>query len=77
MKKRFVEVKAIFHEDGSITPTHIIWDDTREFEIEKILDIRKAASLKVGGQGLRYTVRILDKKKYLFYEEPKWFVECK
>ena len=44
-----------------------------------MIDIRNAASLKVGGNGIRYTVRILGKQTYIFYDnnECKWFVEAK
>ena len=27
--------------------------------------------------GTRYTCRILGQESYLFYEEPRWFVEAK
>ena len=38
----------------------------------------RAASTKVGGTGLRYTVMICGKETYLFDEENgKWFVEGK
>ena len=46
-------------------------------EIDRVLDVRRAASLKAGGMGIRYTVRINGKQSYLFYEEPRWFVEAK
>jgi len=42
-----------------------------------VLDVRKAASLKVGGRGTRYTVRIKGRQTYLFEDESRWFVEAK
>lgn len=74
--KVFVEVEARFNVEGDIVPRAIIWEDGRRFPIDKILDIRWAASLKGGGQGIRYTVKIGGKEKYLWYEDPKWFVEA-
>ncbi len=74
-KKVFVEVVAKFSREGKITPISVIWQDGRVYEIDKILDIRRAASLKVGGMGIRYTCRIRGKDTFLYYEEPKWFVE--
>ena len=47
------------------------------FKIDKVKDIRRAASLKVGGTGTRYTVIICGKESYLFNDENKWFVEAK
>lgn len=75
--KTFVEVNALFDKNGRLIPKEIIWEDGRVFQIDRILDVRRAASLKAGGQGIRYTCRIKNKQTYLFYEEPKWFVEKK
>lgn len=61
--------------DGRITPLSIIWEDGRTFDIDRILDIRRAASLKAGGCGIRYTCRVRNKQVYLFDEEGVWFME--
>ena len=44
---------------------------------DRILDIRRAASLKAGGTGIRYTCRIRGREKYLWLEETRWFIEAK
>lgn len=75
--KKYVAVDAHFTEDGQILPRIIYWDDGRRFEIDRILDIRRAASLKAGGAGIRYTVRIFDRETYIFLEESRWFVEAR
>ena len=75
--KVFVEVTARFDAEGKITPLSLLWEDGTVYEIDRVLDIRRAASLKAGGIGIRYTVRINGKQSYLFYEEPRWFVEAK
>lgn len=77
MKKQFVEVIVRFTYEGRKIPQMIIWEDGRKFEIDKILDMRPAPSLKVGGQGLRYTCRISGYETYLWLEGEKWFVEAK
>lgn len=77
IRKVYVEVTARFNTEGEITPLSIVWEDGRTFEIDRVLDVRKAASTKAGGVGLRYRVRILGKETYLFYENPSWFVEGK
>ncbi len=76
-RKVFVEVHAKFDPNGNVIPLSIIWEDGRVFEIDKVLEKRKAASTKAGGIGMRYTIRINHKETYLWYEEPKWFVEGK
>jgi hypothetical protein len=77
MYKRYVEVYASFSMNGQIIPQKIIWDKARSYEIDSIDDVRNAASTSVGGAGVRYTCSIRGKKKYLFLEERKWFVEAK
>lgn len=73
--KIFVDVVVKYDTDGNIIPLSIEWDDGRVFTIDRVLDVRPAPSLKAGGQGLRFTCRILNKQRYLFFEEPRWFVE--
>ena len=76
-RKHYVEVLARIDEDGCITPVSITWEDGRTFPIDRVLDRRQAASLKVGGTGMRYLVRIGQTTTYLFHEDPRWFVEEK
>ncbi|MGN0488908.1 MAG: hypothetical protein ACI4HO_06570 [Ruminococcus sp.] len=75
--KQYVSVTAVFDEDGNLLPINIMWDDGRKFPIDKVTDVRYAASLKAGGAGIRYTCRIGGKEKYLFLEEQRWFVDAK
>ena len=64
-----LKVQAEFDIDGSIRPTSIVWEDGRVFAIDRVLDIRRAASLKAGGMGMRYTCRICGKVVNLFNDE--------
>ncbi|RPF47696.1 hypothetical protein EDD70_0495 [Hydrogenoanaerobacterium saccharovorans] len=78
MKRTYVDVTAKFDSSGNVTPLEIQWVDGRKFEVDRVLDVRPAASLKVGGQGIRYTCRILGHETYLFFEDnTRWFVEAK
>ncbi|MBQ8058075.1 MAG: hypothetical protein IJ275_07070 [Ruminococcus sp.] len=72
--KQYVSVTAKFDADGNILPLKINWDDGRSFDIDRITDIRYAASLKAGGAGIRYTCRIKQSEKYLFLEDNRWFI---
>lgn len=76
-EKRYVEVVSLTNEDGLVKPLRIIWDDGRAFDIDRVLDVRRATSLKTGGCGLRYTVRVGGSETFLYYENPRWFVEAK
>ena len=71
-----VGVNARHDIDGNIEPLSIIWKDGRSFEIDRILDVSRAASLKAGGVGIRYTCRVRNKQIYLYDEEGKWFMEA-
>ena len=53
--KKYVKVTATFDCDGDLIPEYIVWDDGRRYRIDKISDVRYAASLKAGGAGIRYT----------------------
>lgn len=77
-RKIYVDVVAEFTQDGCLNPKSIRWEDGRVFEIQKVIDVRRAASLKVGGVGTRYTCIISGQQKHLFYEDNNlWFVERK
>lgn len=66
MAKQYVDVYAHFDTLGNVTPVAMWWDDGRRFEIDKILDVRRAASLRAAGLGTRYTCRILGKNDICF-----------
>ena len=74
--KHYVGVIAEFDPEGCMLPRSVRWDDGRLFPVDRILDIRPAASLKAGGAGIRYTCRILGQVRYLFLEDGRWFVEA-
>lgn len=76
-RKVYVEVTAKFDTEGNITPLSVTWEDGTVYEIDRILDKRRAASIKAGGIGMRYTCLISGRQSYLYYEEPRWFVERK
>lgn len=76
-KKVFVEVLVRHGADGSKIPMTITFEDGRKFNIDKLCDRRRAAASKVGGTGIRYTVRINGRETYLFEDDGFWFVEAK
>ena len=82
--KVYVQVKVDFREDGIMLPRKITWEDGREYEIDRVVDIRQAAAMRAGGQGDRYTSKRGGKQSYLFFERSpnqtgncigRWFVE--
>jgi hypothetical protein len=77
MKKVYVDVMLKQDKYGNTIPLSITWENGTTYEVDRILDVRKAASTKVGGCGTRYTVRILGKVTYIFNDGERWFVEAK
>lgn len=75
--KVYVAVTVRFDEAGQMRPLSIEWEDGRKFEVDRVLCASRAASLKAGGTGLRFDCRVSGKQVYLWYEDPKWFLERK
>lgn len=66
VRKVYVEVTAKFDTEGNITPLAVTWKDGTVYEIDKIVDKRRAASLKAGGIGVRYTCRIRNQESSIY-----------
>lgn len=79
VRKVYVNVFAVFTVDGQIFPRFFIWEDGRKYKIDRIIDIRRAASTRAGGIGWRYTVQICGQQRYMWLEDEKlsWFMEGK
>lgn len=75
MSKTYVTVMAQHNTNGSIVPLKLIWPDNRQFTIDRVIDVRMAAAMKAGGQGMRYRCRVLGKEVDLYCDEGQWFVE--
>jgi hypothetical protein len=84
--KVYVPVLVAFSAEGTLLPRRFRWENGTQYTIDKITDIRPAAALKAGGQGDRYTIEVLGKESYLFFERSadasatqlgRWFVERK
>lgn len=82
--KVYVSVNARFAEDGSILPLSLTWEDGTEYEIDRVTDIRRAAAMKAGGRGDRYTIIVRGRESFLFFERipyitgniiGRWFVQ--
>ena len=76
-RKVYVPVNLDVDEYGNIRPRLIQWEDGRVYHIDRLKQRCRAASTKVGGCGIRYTVVIAGHESYLFNEDEKWFVEAK
>ncbi len=75
--KVYVKVAAVFYPDGRLEPIAFWWENARRYRIDRVLDVCRAASLKAGGTGIRYTCMVHGHQTYLFYEKDRWFMERK
>ena len=76
-RRAYVKVVVEFSPEGAVKPLRVEWEDGRKFDVDRLLDVRRAAATKAGGQGMRYTVRICGHETYLFEDEGRWFVEAR
>lgn len=76
-RRVYVEVTVQFTPEGQMLPLTIRWEDGTVYQIDRVLEIRRAAALKAGGCGLRYRCRIGRAESYLFWDDTRWFVESK
>ncbi len=75
--KVYVDVGVEFSSDGFMRPLWVRMPDGQTFGVDRVRQCVRAASRKVGGIGLRYTVVISGKECCLYYEENyRWFVEA-
>lgn len=72
--KRYVEMIEHVSREGVVTPLTLIWENGTKYPIDRILEIRKAAS-SVGGCGILYKCRIQGNIRNLYYEQHRWFIE--
>ena len=76
-RRAYVKVVAEFSPEGAVKPLSVEWEDGRRFDVDRVLDVRRAVATKAGGQVMRYTVRIGGHETYLFEDDGRWFVEAR
>ena len=76
-RKVYVSVVAEIDEEGKKRPLSVKWENGRVYEIDKVLEVRRAFAVKVGGTAVRYTIVIGGKITFLFEDDGKWFAESK
>lgn len=75
-RKVYIDVYTLMRKDGTVLPRFFIWEDGEKYTIDRVLHITPAASLKVGGRGIKYAAQISGRERYLFREDDRWFVEA-
>lgn len=73
--KQPVAVNVTIGTDGQVRPNRFLWKDGHSYKIDRVTKIERAASTKVGGCGIRYTVMVEGLPRFLYDEDGKWFME--
>ena len=68
-RKEYVSVNLDVDQNGVVHPRFIRWANGRIYQIDQLKYKCRAASSKVSGGGIRYTVIIHGKETFLFTEE--------
>lgn len=83
-RRIYVKVRVDINNDGWMLPRQLVWEDGRQYDIDRVLAMRPAAAAKAGGQGDRYTVQMQGQTRYIYFERSpnltgpvvgQWFVE--
>ena len=76
--KVYVNVTAECTKDGRLLPKSFVWKDDHVYEIQRVTDIRRAASLRAGGAGLRYTCIVAGQERHPYHQDNNmWFMEAR
>lgn len=76
-EKVCVEVLARFPKEGGIRPVSLLWEDGRQFIVERVKSVGRAPAHVGSLLPIRYTCIIggREKELYLERERMRWFVE--
>ena len=74
MEKLPVKVNADFMDYEKVLPRFVVWED-RRYAVDRVTDIRRAASQKLGVMGIRYTCLIKGRVVYLYLVDYLWYME--
>ena len=70
----YIDVIACFNTAGEIIPLFLNIQD-RRLRVDRVTDVRPAASLKSGGRVIRYTCLVHGRSIWLYLDEARWFWE--
>ena len=75
-RKVFVNALVLHSKDAGKIPRAIDFEGTT-YKIDRLTGRKRAASMKVGGTGIRYSIEIGGKNTYLYEDGDDWYVEAK
>ena len=77
-KQIFVRVLADMNPERTILPKKVVWSDGREFDVQKITDIRRGLVEQIDELCMKYFCLINGKFRVLYLgNDMRWFVLTK
>ncbi|MBQ7452904.1 MAG: hypothetical protein IJS68_01405 [Clostridia bacterium] len=73
--KVYIEVVCRHTPEGKVFPLEVVWEDGRHFVVDRVVGAIKCASLKSGGAGIRYDCSICGRRRFLFLDGYRWYIE--
>ena len=70
-----VRVAALFQAAGFVVPFAFLWEDGQAYGIDEVTGLERAASVRAGIIGTRYSIRVRERKTYLYRDDDLWFME--
>ena len=70
-----VAVNVTITTDGQVRTRKFLWKDGQWYKIDRVTYAERAASTKVGGCGIRYTIMVEGLPRFFYDEDGKWFME--
>ena len=70
-----VDVSAICYAIGDVVPGAFWWPDGTRYVIDSVKEWERAASVRAGIIGIRYSIRIRDRETFLYRDDDLWFME--
>lgn len=72
MKRVYVTVDCRQYATGAVKPLRIYWHDGRVWEIDSLVEYQYPKEDEF--KGIRYTVVIGNKERFLYYYNEQWYV---
>ena len=72
----YIEVIAVYTPKGELYPVDVVWKYSK-YHVDRIINIKRRSSTKLGGTGITYTCIICGQQMHLYFEDEgnRWYLE--
>lgn len=76
-RRVYVDMIVDYKPTGEMVPISFIWEDSREYSVGKVINVRQGHSLKAFTSGSRYLCQKGMRRYYINYDGEQWYIEMK